>query len=85
MPHFHATDENVTVISGQFLIGMGDKFDQKAMKAMPSGSFGILPATMHHYAMAKTAVVVQIHGMGPFSITYVNPTDDPRNAPAASK
>lgn len=85
MPHFHATDENVTVISGQFLVGMGDKFDQKAMKAMPQGSFGILPATMHHYAMAKTAVVVQIHGMGPFSITYVNPTDDPRNAPAASK
>ncbi|HKO22721.1 MAG TPA: cupin domain-containing protein [Candidatus Eisenbacteria bacterium] len=85
MPHFHATDENVTVISGQFLIGMGDTFDQKTMKAMPQGSFTILPATMHHYAMAKTPCVVQVHGMGPFSITYVNPNDDPRNAPAASK
>jgi hypothetical protein len=40
---------------------------------------------MHHYAMAKTACVVQIHGMGPFSITYVNPSDDPRNAPTATK
>jgi uncharacterized RmlC-like cupin family protein len=85
MPHFHATDENVTVISGQFSIGMGDTFDPKSMKFMPQGSFTVLPATMHHYAMAKTACVVQIHGMGPFSITYVNPSDDPRNAPTATK
>jgi uncharacterized RmlC-like cupin family protein len=85
MPHFHPTDENVTVVSGQFLIGMGDKFDQKTMKAMPQGSFAILPATMHHFAMAKTACVVQVHGMGPFGITYVNPNDDPRNAPTATK
>jgi hypothetical protein len=24
--------------------------------------------------------VVQVHGMGPFAIIYVNPADDPRNA-----
>lgn len=85
MPHFHPTDENVTVISGQFMIGMGDTFDPKSMKALPAGGFTILPATMHHYAMAKTACVVQVHGMAPFAITYVNPSDDPRNAPAAAK
>lgn len=85
MPHFHPTDENITVISGQFSVGMGDAFDPKAMKMMPQGSFIVMPATMHHYAMAKTACVVQIHGMGPFAITYVNPADDPRNAPTATK
>jgi quercetin dioxygenase-like cupin family protein len=85
MPHFHPTDEIVTVISGQFSVGMGDAFDPKAMKMMPQGSFILLPATMHHYAMAKTACVVQVHGMGPFAITYVNPADDPRNAPTATK
>lgn len=85
MPHFHATDENVTVISGQFMIGMGDTFDQKSMKALTAGGFTVLPATMHHYAMARSACIVQVHGMGPFSITYVNPNDDPRNAPAAAK
>jgi uncharacterized RmlC-like cupin family protein len=85
MPHFHPTDENVTVISGQFSVGMGDKFDPKSMKFMPQGSFILLPATMHHFAMAKTACVVQIHAMGPFAITYVNPADDPRNAPTATK
>jgi uncharacterized RmlC-like cupin family protein len=85
MPHFHATDENITVISGNFQVGMGDNFDVKSMKALPAGGFVVMPAQMHHYAMAKTAVVVQIHGMGPFAITYVNPSDDPRNAPAAAK
>jgi uncharacterized RmlC-like cupin family protein len=85
MPHFHPTDEIVTVISGQFMIGMGDSFDKASMKTLPSGGFTVLPAEMHHYAMAKTAVVVQVHGMGPFAITYVNQADDPRNAPTAGK
>ena len=85
MPHFHPTDENLTVISGTFMVGMGDAFDVKSMHTLPAGGFTVLPATMNHYAMAKTAAVVQIHGTGPFAITYVNPSDDPRNAPTAGK
>jgi quercetin dioxygenase-like cupin family protein len=76
-PHFHPTDENVTVISGTFGVGMGDTLDPAALKGLPAGGFALLPAQMHHYAMAKTAAVVQVHGMGPFAITYVNPADDP--------
>ena len=34
-------------------------------------------AQMRHYAMAKTAAIVQVHGTGPFVLTYVNPADDP--------
>jgi quercetin dioxygenase-like cupin family protein len=77
-PHYHPTDENVTVLSGTFQIGMGDKFDESTMRALPAGGFVLLPAAMHHYAMAKTAAVVQVHGMGPFQLTYVNPADDPQ-------
>jgi quercetin dioxygenase-like cupin family protein len=76
-PHFHPTDENVTVISGTFALGMGDTFSAAAMKTAPAGSFAVLPAQMHHYAMAKTPSVVQVHAMGPFVLTYVNPADDP--------
>ena len=79
-PHWHPTDEHVTVISGTFALGMGEKFDAKAMKEMPAGSYGMLPAEMRHYAMAKTAAIVQVHGMGPFVLNYVNPADDPTNA-----
>jgi quercetin dioxygenase-like cupin family protein len=79
-PHWHPTDEHITVISGTFALGMGDKFDKAAMKEMPAGSYGMLPAEMRHYAMAKTASTVQVHGMGPFVLNYVNPADDPSKA-----
>lgn len=84
-PHWHPADENVTVISGTFSLGMGEKFDKATMKTLPAGSYALLPAEMRHYAMAKTAAVVQVHGIGPFTLTYVNPDDDPstRTAPAA--
>lgn len=76
-PHWHPTDEHVTVLSGTFSIGMGETFDKTAMKDLPAGGYVLLPADMRHYAMAKTASVVQVHGMGPFMLTYVNPADDP--------
>lgn len=76
-PHWHPTDELVTVVSGTLALGMGDKLDDKAVQALPVGSFAALPARMHHYAIAKTATVVQVNGMGPFAITYIDPADDP--------
>ena len=83
-PHWHPTDENVTVISGTFALGMGEKFDAAALKDLPPGGFGLMPAEMRHFAQAKTAAVVQVHGVGPFALNYVNPADDPskRVAPA---
>ena len=84
-PHSHPTDENVTVISGTFSLGMGDKFDRTTMKTLPVGGYALLPAAMSHFASARTAVVVQIHGTGPFAINYVNPMDDPRNATDSAK
>jgi hypothetical protein len=47
---------------------------------MPAGGYAVLPANMRHFAFARTAVTVQIAGIGPFAITYVNPADDPRNS-----
>lgn len=76
-PHWHPTDEHVTVLSGTFAIGMGEKFDKATMKDLPAGGYALLPAEMRHFAMAKTASTVQVHGMGPFALTYVNPADDP--------
>ena len=78
-PHFHKKVEHVTVVSGTFNLGMGDKFDDKAGQAMPAGTFGHWPAGMKHFGWAKGETVLQFHGAGPWSITYVNPSDDPRN------
>ena len=77
-PHWHPTDENLTVLSGTFAVGMGESFDDKTMQDMTAGSFTRMPATMRHYALARTPVVLQVHGTGPFTLTYVNPADDPR-------
>ncbi len=76
-PHWHPQRENVTVISGTLKVGMGDHFDETKMMAFPAGSFAYLDPDMHHYAMAADDVVIQIHGMSPVQINYVNPDDDP--------
>lgn len=78
-PHWHPTEEHVTVLSGTFAMGMGEVYDESAMKDLPAGGYASMPAQMRHFGLAKTATVVQIHGMGPFTSTYVNPADDPRN------
>jgi len=77
-PHRHSKDEFVTVISGGFAINSGETADRAAAKALPPGSFVHLPAGMPHYAFADGETVVQINGVGPFDIKYVDPKDDPR-------
>jgi quercetin dioxygenase-like cupin family protein len=64
-PHWHPEDENITVIDGTFLMGMGDKLDKSAMTDMPAGSFATMPKGMHHFVSCRGATLVQLHGMGP--------------------
>jgi quercetin dioxygenase-like cupin family protein len=82
-PHWHPGDEHVTVLSGTFAVGMGDVFDWKKLTVLPAGSYALLPREVHHFALSKTATVVQVHGMGPFQVNFVNPADDPRKKTAA--
>jgi quercetin dioxygenase-like cupin family protein len=78
-PHTHPKPERLTVISGTFNLGMGDKFDTSAGMEMPAGSYGTWPAGMKHFAWAKGETIVQLHGEGPWKINYLNSADDPRN------
>jgi len=79
-PHFHPVDEHVTVISGAFQVGMGDTFDEGKLTTLPPGTFGVIPPGMRHFARADKATVVQLHGVGPWGLTYVNPADQPKAA-----
>jgi quercetin dioxygenase-like cupin family protein len=79
-PHWHPTDEHLTLISGEVAVGMGEKFDAAAMKTLPAGGFVVMPAEMRHYLRVKRPSILQVHGIGPLTITYVNPADDPRQA-----
>ena len=77
-PHRHSKDEFVTVISGKFAVATGEKADRTSAKPLPAASFVHLPAGMAHYAWADGEAVVQINGVGPFDVSYVDPKDDPR-------
>ena len=77
-PHWHPTAEHVTVLSGSLAVGMGDQFDAASMTDIRAGGFVAMAPEMRHYVMARGATTLQIHGRGPFAITYVNPADDPR-------
>jgi quercetin dioxygenase-like cupin family protein len=77
-PHRHPTDEHVTVRSGQFRYGMGDRINEKTTKSLRPGQSVNLTANMNHYAMTRGRTVIAISAVGPFEITYVDPADDPR-------
>jgi quercetin dioxygenase-like cupin family protein len=79
-PHWHPTDEHVTVIEGPVGFGMGEKFDETAGREYPVGSYVFMPKTMRHFAWNKGEAIVQVHGMGPFKVIFVNPADDPSRA-----
>ncbi len=77
-PHWHPAIEHVTVLSGKLGMGAGDMFDESKGTQLPAGGFGVMPAEMHHFAWAVEDTELQVHGVGPWGITYVNPADDPR-------
>jgi anti-sigma factor ChrR (cupin superfamily) len=77
-PHTHPKAERLTVLSGEFHIGMGDKFDSTKGEKMPAGTYGTWPAGMKHFVWVKGETVIQLHGEGPWQIRYLNPDDDPR-------
>ena len=80
-PHFHPAPERITVVSGTFNLGRGDKFDTAKGMALPAGTYSLMPADMWHYAWAKGDTVLQITGFGPWQIVYLDPRDDPRKKP----
>jgi quercetin dioxygenase-like cupin family protein len=79
-PHFHEADEHVTVISGTFVLGMGETWSEGAGSALSAGGYAAMPAGMRHFAITRGRTVVQVHAVGPWKLTYANPADDPRNA-----
>lgn len=71
--HWHPTTENITVLSGTVALGMDGGGEQE----LAAGGLAVVPAEMRHTFVARTAATIQVHGMGPFAVNYVNPADDP--------
>ena len=70
--------EHVTVLSGTFNMGTGDKLDMTKTRPLTVGGFAIMQPGTTHFAWTTDETIVQIHSVGPWGVTYVNPADDPR-------
>ena len=77
-PHYHGTVERSTILSGTLNLGTGEKFDQQKTTPMAPGTVLLMPPKMPHFAWTKEEVVFQLNVEGPWTVTYVNPADDPR-------
>lgn len=77
-PHWHAGYERLTVISGAFHLGLGEKFEEAKARKLPAGAYFSLPPKTPHFAFTSEETVVQISTIGPWTLTYVNPAEDPR-------
>lgn len=77
-PHRHPAIEHLTVLSGTFHMGVGETFDPARSTALTAGSMAIMQTGTPHFAWTKDETVLQLHGVGPWGIEYLNPADDPR-------
>ena len=79
-PHFHPAIEHVTVVDGNFYMGTGKEYNEAAATQIKKGGFAVMPVGFAHFAFTKGKTTIQLHGMGPWGITYINEADDPRLA-----
>jgi|SRR5271165_5028741 len=70
-PHSHPMWEEVTVLSGTFMVGLGDKFDASKLTALPAGSYVAIPPQVNHYGQAKGETILEVHGLGPDKMIMV--------------
>jgi hypothetical protein len=84
-PHWHPTDENLTLISGKLGYGMSDQLDRAGAQALDAGGKVTMKAKEHHWVFTGDGAEVELTAMGPFQITYVDPADDPRPKAAPKK
>jgi quercetin dioxygenase-like cupin family protein len=78
-PHWHSFDENITVISGTWVMGLGEKYDLAAAREFPAGSYIVVPTKVPHFALCSGETIVQGHGIGPLDTTFVRAHSDPRS------
>jgi len=77
-PHWHPTDEKVTLVSGKLVYGMSDQLSRTAGEALAQGASVTMKAKEHHWVFTGDGAELEVSAMGPFKITYVNAGDDPR-------
>ncbi len=79
-PHWHVTEEHVTVLEGSFWMARGDKFDATKLQELKLGAHSTVPAGARHFGLHSAGNLVEVFGVAPFVVNFVNPEDDPKRA-----
>lgn len=73
LPHTHPEDENITVLTGSWALGMGSHVNMSELEPMEQGALGFVPKKMAHFGYAKVETMLQVHGIGPFVNLPIDP------------
>ena len=76
MPQSSPAINRIVVVSGTFYLGAGEKFDRARTIPMSTGYVHWLDESPY-FAWTKEETVIEIDGVGPWSVSYVNPGDNP--------
>jgi quercetin dioxygenase-like cupin family protein len=76
LPHWHSSDESITVISGTWVMGVGKRYDLSVAQEFPAGSYLVIPKGVPHFAVCRGETIVQRHGVGPLDSPLDRSEDD---------
>ena len=82
--HSHPVDEYITVVSGTWYFAVGEKWDRAALKEIRAGGFAFAPKGTTMFGYSPDGAVVQVHGIGPFHIHWLNGVETLDSSAAAS-
>lgn len=71
-PYTQSSTTFITVLSGDYHMGVGSTFNVAKGKELVAGSFVIVPPDVAVYAWTTADTVLQIHGVGPWDVKYLN-------------
>jgi quercetin dioxygenase-like cupin family protein len=72
LPHTHPEDEHVVVVQGTWYLAEGERFDRTRLRPLAVGDYALVPRGQAHFAWSKGMTVIQVHGIGPFRVDFVD-------------
>jgi hypothetical protein len=72
LPHTHPEDEHVVVVQGTWFFAEGERFDRERLRPLAVGDYALVHRGQPHFAWSKGMTVIQVHGIGPFRVDFVD-------------
>ncbi len=81
-PHTHPVTPRIEVISGSFIVGRESRRDTARVTRLAPGDAITLPTGEVHWEGSPSESVIEVSGMGPWGIRFMDSRYDPSSAGA---